>query len=415
MKRSWLYVIFLAGLLSLSWFILANCGGLIPAGENITNATKGWQLVGNIQPSLPSYEAQTIFLWVYQGTPIIAYADEKTSFNIGGGGSGMEGVVRVIKYNGTSWESIGDPPLKPTPNLSFFVYAGIPYLGFRDDNNYGSGKNEIVGYASVFKYNGSSWESVGQPAFSAGGILYPSLSVSNGIPYIAYSDLAHESRVTVMKFNGSSWESVGQPGFSPCSGEQYISLCVFNGTPYVAFNDNTFPGSHGFTGKISVMKFNGAAWEYVGTPGFSADAVRDIDLKIYNGIPYVAYGDYSFSEPFIGSTESIAKATVMKFNGSSWESVGPPGFSAGDSHYCSLFISNGNPYIAFRDNSIPFGLGAASVMRFNGTGWEYVGGQGFTTMHAVGYTSLYIDNGIPYLAYRDIDNNNSLTLMKYIE
>jgi hypothetical protein len=51
------------------------------------------------------------------------------------------------------------------------------------------------------KYNGSTWENVGDPGFSDGQVSDVSIYVHNGIPYVAYSDAANNGKVTVMKYN----------------------------------------------------------------------------------------------------------------------------------------------------------------------------------------------------------------------
>lgn len=60
------------------------------------------------------------------------------------------------------------------------------------------------------------------------------------------------------------------------------------------------------------MEFTGTGREYVGTPGFSDDAVNYVSFSVYSGTPYAAYSDNANS----------SEATVMKFNGTGWEYVG---------------------------------------------------------------------------------------------
>jgi len=82
-------------------------------------------------------------------------------------------------------------------------------------------------------------------------------------------------------------------------------------------------------------------WTYVGSPGFSAGGVYDrLSLYVYNDTPYVAYGDVANSN----------QATVMKYNGSTWENVGSAGFSAGAAFTPSLYVCNDTPYVAYQDH-----------------------------------------------------------------
>jgi TPR repeat protein len=55
--------------------------------------------------------------------------------------------------------------------------------------------------ATVMKYNGSAWETVGNAGFSAGSISSISLRFgSEGTPYVSYRDKGNNKKVTVKKF-----------------------------------------------------------------------------------------------------------------------------------------------------------------------------------------------------------------------
>ena len=201
-----------------------------------------------------------------------------------------------------------------------------------------------------------------------------------------------------MKFNGSFWETVGATGFSG-GGSIYTdpSLAISNGgEPYVAFRDS------GNENKMSVMKFNGNDWIYVGTSGFSAGNVIYPSLAFGpNGEPYVAYTDGG----------NGGKATLMKFDGSDWIPIGNAGFSDDEATYISLAFSNGGaPCVAFRDKA---NSNKATAMLFNGTNWVAFGTEGFSE-GAVGYTSLAFSNaGIPHVAYLDASNGEKASVMRY--
>jgi hypothetical protein len=154
--------------------------------------------------------------------------------------------------------------------------------------------------------------------------------------------------------------------------------------------------------KVTVMRFNGAIWEVVGSAGFSAGSVVYLQLVLNSSdTPYVAYQDGG----------NGFKATVMRFNGSDWEALGGAGFSTGGATYTSLAIDNNDiPYVAYRDG----GNGSrATVMRFDGTSWNAVGSPGFSAGGAE-YISLALDSyGMPHLAYQDLANDNRATVAEY--
>lgn len=258
------------------------------------------------------------------------------------------------------------------------------------------------------------WQEIGN-GVSSGNAAYTSLYVDNGTPYVAYSDYDHDlgGKATVMKYVGvdgthpTGWETAGSAGFSTGQANS-LSLYVDNGTPYVAYRD--FESG----GKATVMKYIGVdgahptGWVSVGSPGFSAGEADYTSLYVDHGTPYVAFDEYVYPSH---------RATVMKYVGvegahpMGWETVGNAGFSAGTAIYTSLYIDNGTPYVTYTDFENSY---KATVMKFDGTNWVSVGNAGFSAAEA-GYTSLYVDNGTPYVAYTDYGSSGKATLMKYGE
>jgi hypothetical protein len=412
MKKPWLAIILLILLCAAGFILISNCGGaqLIKTTEE---TSKGWQLVGEREVS--SYEVYFtgISLFVYHGTPYIAYNGSHLSTIIG---------PNVAKYNGTTWESVGDLSFpigfitnRIAGSAALFVDNGVPYLAciqpfIIGTDPKGSPITEMM--SCVLKNNGLTWEAVGGSIFTAGVADYIPLYVYNGTPYVAYSDPAQAGKVAVVKFNGSNWETVGPTGFALAGPTDVgmltgVALCVYNATPYIAFKD----AANG--NRASVMKFNGSDWENVGTPGFSSGEAAHISFTVNNTVPYIAFEDKSEYQDKRGVTQETYTTTVMRFNGASWERVGDPGISYEQAEALSLSVYNGIPYIVYEDMEVP-SIGAASLKRFNGTDWEYIGGRGFTFGHAAMYTTLFIDNGIPFIAYRD-GTSGKLTVMKYIE
>ncbi len=361
--------------------------GLIPGAYALTEqrahaAVESWETVGNA--GLSDGMAMYTSLFVDNGTPYVAYTDYSHSFK-----------VKVKKYNGSSWETLGSsgPSIEQGYFPSLVVDQGHLYIAFSDQ--------EVDYKATVKRYDGSGWETVGNAGISAGIAEYISLYIDDGTPYVVYEDEGLSNKATVMKFNGSNWETVGSAGFT--AGREFMSqnptIRVDNGVPYVAYRDP----ANGY--KVTVMRFDGSDWQPVGSAGFTRSVVVYPSQYVYNGVPYVAFQD---NDNF--------KATVMKYNGNAWETVGNAGISAGQARNTSLIVDNGVPFVAYVDDG--YG-GRISVMRFNGSGWESVGNAGFgpnpvgSSVHS--YTSLYIDNGTPYVSFVDGANSSKITVMKAVK
>ena len=261
---------------------------------------------------------------------------------------------------------------------------GIPYMAYEDVANDSK--------ATVMYYRNSTWVVLGAPGFSVGIAQHESLAFNNGIPYVAYEDDGNGSKATVMYYSNSTWNVLGTGGFS--DGTAYgISLSFNNGISYVAYPDGV---SNNMT---TVEYYSNSTWNILGTQGFSAGAAFGESLAFNNGMPYVAYQDN-----FNGS-----KATVMYYSNSTWNVLGAPGFSTGMAFSESLAFNNGIPYVAYEDD----GNGIkATVMYYSNSTWNVLGVAGFST-GAAQYESLAFNNGIPYAAYEDIGNGSNATLMTF--
>lgn len=256
--------------------------------------------------------------------------------------------------------------------------------------------------ASLMKFDGTNWTYIGSAAFSDSASYVNETVVafnSANQPYVGFYEAGGSGKGTLMKFNGTNWTPVGSKEFTPAAAT-YISIAIDNhDTPYMAFRD--FSTYHG----ASVMKFDGSAWVNVGPPGFTGSGPGQgalyVDLKIKDDTLYMAFLDEGQNW----------KASLMKFNGTDWVYVGNRGFSAGDANNTTLaFDTSGVPYVAYTDGA---NGGRASVMKFDGSSWMYVGSPGLTPGGA-GDVKLAIDkNNTLYLAFTDYEKNRKASLMKF--
>lgn len=139
---------------------------------------------------------------------------------------------------------------------------------------------------------------------------------------------------------------------------------------------------------ISITKSANMAWTeaalYDGTEVYS-DARMAVSAK--DNLPYIA---------FKIRKDDNNKMSVLKFDGSGWQQVGTEGFSGqvNGSHYAFDIAPDGTPYVAYGDQEAESLKGALSVMKFDGSQWSFVGGQGFFKVQAQYVGIAALENGL---------------------
>ncbi len=338
-----------------------------------------WMDVGNegFTPAGASWTSVAVNSW---GSPYVAFSD-----------ADYLGKMSVMRYNGISWGFVGNEgfSLGSVEYCSLlFSPTGDLYVAY-SDNYYSNYYNK----ATVMKFDGTAWVTVGNAGFSANQALWTSLTFNpNGQPYVAFEDFGNSKKATVMMFNGTTWVNVGNAGFSADTAECLSIAFNTTGQPFVAFED------FGNSRKATVMKFDGTNWVNFGSAGFSEGEAENESLAFGpSGEPCVAFMDHA----------NNGRVTVMDYNGTNWVNVGNAGFSDA-TFYLSLAFSqdDGRPYVAAGS--------PVSLMKFDGSSWVYVGNPHFSK-GLVLYTRLCLDpfHGVPYVAYSDFANSGKATVMKY--
>ena len=148
-----------------------------------------------------------------------------------------------------------------------------------------SSRTQNIRYTiNVVELKAKSWTEVatldptalsGNEAFTgvfSGAVLV--VNPKDNLPYVAYGARGVDNKMSVAKYEDGAWKQVGSALFSPVvNGSHYDFDIANDGTPYVAFGDKDIASTKA-DGKtdtdysLSVMKFDGSAWNNVGAQGF---------------------------------------------------------------------------------------------------------------------------------------------------
>lgn len=207
--------------------------------------------------------------------------------------------------------------------------------------------------------------------------------------YVAYLE-DFRGGVTVKKYDGVNWEYLGHQNFA-VSSMPYVRIAVDNNnSPHVLFSDSLY-NDH-----LSVMKFDGNSWGYVGQPGFSTHRTVDSDLEFdkYGNLYVVAQDNFDGS--------------LYKYDSNGWTQVGSSGIS-------SSYLRS--PRIAIDTNALPFisyDEGGISVSYYNGLGWVNRGNSEFSPGSADN-PCIAIDKNTntAYVAFEDQANGLKASVMTY--
>lgn len=121
------------------------------------------------------------------------------------------------------------------------------------------------------------------------------LELLYGNPVVAYANGSGSLTVMQWVYNSGiyEWQPISPTGSNPV-GDSPVKLFVDNNTLYLAYA--------GSDQKVSVMKYNGSTWSYIGSSGFSdpvATGPGTLDLYVENGYPYIFYKNNSNGKGYV--------------------------------------------------------------------------------------------------------------------
>ncbi len=312
--------------------------------------------------------------------------------------SGALTSLKVKKFDGQSWSDVGEFPGKFNAiNRSDFVVDG--------ENLYAAIRAYADNKAYVFEYKDNQWTELGDTGVSEGVAGSMSLAAENGTPYLALVERIDGMDVLVTKkFNNGAWELLpgeiepGEPPLTPGAKNYNPSLQVKDGIPYLAYTALNMDHA-------KLKKHEGGQWIQLGGGTIPAIKTPIVTVRVDdNGIPYVAYANLPDGSTTHGET------TVARVVDNAWEFVGGTAFIDNMlALYPAFYLDGTTPYIGYSDLARSM---KATVKRFNGTSWEAVGPDAFTAGEAHA-TSLVIQKGVPHLAFLERTPSNRGLVSRY--
>lgn len=191
---------------------------------------------------------------------------------------------------------------------------------------------------------------------------------------------------TVKRFDGSGWQTLGTDPLENYMYSAHLRLDASN-TPYVVFKD--FDPLDNTNNKATMLRYNGSAWVTVGSRRFSSQIVNA------DGGANLAFD--AAQQPVVALVNTNGDVEVMRFDGTAWVNVGTTGRKTIFLFEASIDIdASGKIYVAFSDDN-----GLLSVITYDGAQWVDVGPPSLST-DFIDFPMVRVDaTGIPYVSYYD--------------
>ncbi|GAB3857174.1 hypothetical protein GCM10028822_30450 [Hymenobacter terrigena] len=263
----------------------------------------------------------------------------------------------VAKWNGTTWSALGAGAAYGIPNITALAIApnGDVYTGASGYNGGGA--------ARVAKWNGTTWSPVGT-GMGTGNVLAMAVS-PNGDVYVGgqFSQAGGVPATNVAKWNGTAWSALGTGLNSTVS-----SLAVAGGGEVYAVGNFTQAGG---LPADCVAKWNGTTWSPL------SNGVRGLTTGVYAYVELMACAVAANGDVYAGGNFLQAGSTgannVAKWNGTAWNSLGTAvGNGLNDVVSAVAVAGNGDVYVG--GNFTQAGNVVANhIARWNGTAWSSLG------------------------------------------
>ena len=214
---------------------------------------------------------------------------------------------------------------------------------------------------------------------------------SNGTVYIVYYDREDVNNLKIvvkrLSAGGTTWEDLsnGLEVLGSSGGLESFSFELNeNGMPFLVIRDVQY------SGKATLMKFEGGAWVVLGNRGFSQFAVYELALSVKGSQAFIAYGN---------SLDNTSTLKVVKYDSdsNSFTVLCDNDFSNGRAYSLAMCMKDNYPIVAATE----WDLGRANVFIYDSStdSWENIGPVDAGQWG--GAKRLFYMDGYAYIYYAD--------------
>jgi hypothetical protein len=297
---------------------------------------------------------------------VLAIFDDGTGPALYAGGdfvmAGSQTVNRVAKWDGDSWEPLGEG-LNNTVR-AFAVFDGSLYAG----GDF-TGSGAVAGLNQIARWNGTSWEAVGSGV--SGGLVRALEVFDDGSGEALYVGGGFTSAGgvpdtrSIARWSGTSWSPL-----SSGTNQRVNALKVFDdGTGPALYAGGRFSNAGGVPAN-RVAKWNGILWSALdeGVTGGSSPWVRALEVYDDGDGPALYVGGGFNSANSVPGTSCIAK-----WDGNSWSALasGLGRNSTASVDAIAVFDDGSGPAL-FAGGFLGFAgaLEINNIARWNGVSWS---------------------------------------------
>ncbi len=263
------------------------------------------------------------------------------------------------------------------------------------------GATATTSMATVSKWNGSAWTTVGTSCFSQAKAAKFAIDVVGSQPYVMFTDNGAEvsGTVSVITYASGSWSYVGARGFGEKPNSFGYGIVVNPETkrPITAWSNNAAGANVGKRG-LNVSVFGGTDWT-------ANQNISGRTASWYGMVPrFVTVGNAVY---LWVANQNQNTYSLYKYASGSWSTVVESYMNAGNHiHVGDNAIaadSQGNIYVAILDDSAAAGTWYIQLFKLNGATFEKVGSPINNSYGTSGssYALVLDHNDMPIVAYID--------------